>query len=114
MYECLFLFNFLTHLICFYKCVTWQETIENKLSHFEEDSCDDATRDEIFKKVVGEDKYGYAKAFGIGVKVLRSTSNRCALEEEWIKRRKIEQEQQKSQEKIECLENKLGYVTNLV
>ena len=64
--------------------------------------------------MAGWDKYGYAKTFGIGVKVPRSTSKRCALEEERAKRRKIEQEQQESQEKIERLENKLGYVTNLV
>ena len=76
------------------------------MSHVEEDSCDNATRDEIFKKVIGEDKYGYAKTFGIGVKGPRSTSKRCTLEEERTKR--IEQE------KIERLENKLGYVTNLV
>ena len=90
------------------------EAIENELSCVEEDSCDDATQDEIFKKVVREDKYGYAKTFGIGVKVPRSTSKRCALEEERTKRRKIEQEQQESQEKIEHLENKLEHVKNLV
>jgi len=65
------------------------------LSYIEEDSCDGAARDEIFKKVIGEDKYGYAKSFSM-VKVPRSTSKQCTLEEERTKRKKIKQQWQES------------------
>lgn len=49
-------------------------------------------RNEIFKKVVGEDKNGYAKTFGMGVKVPRSQRKRCALEEERARRLKCEEQ----------------------
>jgi len=42
------------------------------LSHFEDDTSDPTMRDDIFKKVVGEDKNGYAKTSGIGIKVPHS------------------------------------------
>ena len=40
------------------------------MSQFENDTCDPTTRDDIFKKVVGEDKNDYAKTFGMASKSL--------------------------------------------
>ena len=62
------------------------------MSQFDDDTYDSATQDDIFKKVLGEDKNGYAKTFGMGIEVPRSRTKRCALEEERAKRIKIEQD----------------------
>ncbi|XP_021718774.1 uncharacterized protein LOC110686458 [Chenopodium quinoa] len=48
----------------------------------------------IFRKYVGEDKNGYAKNFGLGVKVPRSRTKRCALEEERAKRIEDEEDEE--------------------
>lgn len=58
-----------------------KKSIENELARLPEGSSDEA-RNEVFKKVVGEDKNGYANTFGMGVKIPRSHGKRCALEEE--------------------------------
>ena len=41
------------------------QTIETKLVQIEEGSCYTIAQDEIFKKVIGDDKYGYVKAYGM-------------------------------------------------
>ena len=53
-------------------------------------TCDPATQGEIFKKVVGEDKHGYAKTFDVGIKVLLSILKDVLWEEERAERIKIE------------------------
>jgi len=74
-------------------CVCFQQTIEIELAQVEEGLCDNnGIRDEIFKKVIGDDKYGYVKTYSMGVKVPRSSSKRCALQEEHAKRVKIEEQ----------------------
>jgi len=71
--------------------VCFQQTIETELAHVEEGLCHNGIRDEIFKKVIGDDKYGYAKTHGMGVKVPRSNFKSCALQEKRAKRVKIEE-----------------------
>lgn len=75
------------------------------MSQFEDDTYDPATRDDIFKKVVGEDRNDYAKTFGMGIKAPRSCIKRYALEEERAKRIKIEQDHKETKEKVHYLEN---------
>ena len=53
---------------------------------------------------MGEDKNGYAKTFGMGIKVPHSHSKRFVLEEERAKRIKIEQEYKETKEKVHKLE----------
>ena len=79
---------------------TWEEAIESELSQFEDDTCGPTTLDDIFKNVVGEDKNGYAKTFGMGIKAPHSYIKRCALEEKWAKRIKIEQDHKETKEKV--------------
>ncbi|KAL2934065.1 Cytochrome P450 monooxygenase BOA7 [Bienertia sinuspersici] len=84
-----------------------KKLIEDDLACHTLDSCNDEERMKIFKKHVGEDKNGYAKTFGLGVKVPRSRAKRCALEEERSKRIK-------SEKKVEKMEMKLKKVTTLM
>ena len=62
-----------------YLFITAQQTIKNELSLPKEGSLDIFAQDEIFKKVVGEEKYGYAKIYGIGIKVSCFCSKMCTL-----------------------------------
>ena len=50
----------------------------------------------------------------MGVKVPRSSYKRCALQEEHVKRVKIEEQYKESQEKIQKLEKKVGDISYLV
>ena len=90
------------------------QTIETELTEIEEGLCDTVAREEIFNEVVGDDKYSYAKTYGLGVKITRSNSKICALQEEKAKRVKVEQEYQQSQEKVQTLEKKVGDITHLM
>jgi len=53
---------------------------------------------------VREDKNGYMKTFGIGIKFPHSCTKRCALEEEQAKRIKIEHRHKETKEKVRKLE----------
>lgn len=79
---------------------TTKQTIETELAQVEEGLCHNGIWDEIFKKVIGDDKYGYAKTYGMGVKVPCSNSKRCALQEECAERVKIEEQYKESQVKV--------------
>ena len=69
-----------------------------------DDTCDHAARDDIFKRIVVEDKNVYAKTFGMGIKVPSSRTKRCALEEERAKRIKIEQQYKEPKEPVHKLQ----------
>ncbi|VFQ62651.1 unnamed protein product [Cuscuta campestris] len=68
--------------------------------------------DEVFEKIVGEDKNGYAKTFGMGIRVPRSCTKRCALKEEKAKRLKIEQEHEATKERLQNLEDVVALLLN--
>ncbi|KAL2901788.1 hypothetical protein RDABS01_026870, partial [Bienertia sinuspersici] len=72
-----------------------KKLIEDDLARHTLDSCNNKERMKIYKNHVAEDKNGYAKTFGFGVKVPRSRAKRCALEEERSKRIKSEKKVEK-------------------
>ncbi|XP_021838979.2 uncharacterized protein [Spinacia oleracea] len=82
-----------------------KKAIEEDLARLPQGSCSGDDRISIFKKHVGEDKNGYAKTFGLGVKVPRSRTKRCALEEERAKRIKVETEAQNMVKKFDKMSN---------
>ncbi|XP_056692887.1 uncharacterized protein [Spinacia oleracea] len=84
-----------------------KKLIEEDLASLSQSTCNGEERMKIFKRHVGEDKNGYAKTFGLVVKVPRSRAKRCALEEERAKRIKSEKE-------VENLVKKLDKATNLM
>lgn len=78
-----------------------QKAIEEDLACLPEGSCNDVERISIFRKHVREDKNGYVKTFGLGIKVPRSRAKRCALEEERVKRIKSEDQVKKMAKKLD-------------
>ncbi|KNA07021.1 hypothetical protein SOVF_175660, partial [Spinacia oleracea] len=86
---------------------TAKKAIEEDLARLPQVSCSGDDRISIFKKHVGEDKNGYAKTFGLGVKVPRPGTKRCALEEERAKIIKVDTEAQKKFDKMSNLGIKL-------
>ena len=70
-----------------------QDEIRTKLDGLPESSrSDKAVRDKIYEEIVGEDEKGYAKTYGLDVKVSRSHDKRCALTIEREKRIKVEED----------------------
>lgn len=83
-----------------------QKLLEDELCKLPEGSSV-VERNDVFKKVIGEDKYGYAKNYGKGVTVPRSRKKRCALEEERAKRVKIDEE-------LSGVKERLGFMEKLL
>jgi len=85
-----------------------QDEIRTKLDGLPESSrSDKAVRDKIHEEIVGEDKNGYAKTYGLGVKVSRSCGKRCALAIEREKRIKVEEDLKNMTVKLQEIEEKV-------